>query len=758
MTCMIAIGVATACWGASSAPEGGLLVVPEFVGQQHIQRLLYLQPQEKLQLPCRLTGKDMVWQKLVGKQVEGRPLRYVRVWVKPEATGGAQILGRRTIEFRDMGVELHWPRITQRSVEYHGRTIQVPQRAEGPREKWGLVAKVRKAGTYAVGCDLGPAAKFSRRRVTWTAELHRWAYEPLAGLGDLSRPASHRFVVLYAVLDLQTTDAVAKEGEVVELTPTCQLREDTGPGAFMLYRVAALWQETKKSFVHAPAYPGTSYWAPTTNKSLRNPHLTLWLFPRKRYQVILVWIFGLEDGYGPLSTSALLRSRVLDYRSRENVIDFLAASSFGHSATRPEASGPVWQCAISPALTSIEPDGKISPVDKFAAELALWAGERPSDRAVPNSLDEAVSWDEELMWSGGARVALVGIVTGEIPPEQMTWYQRWVQRVHELGYKAAVAWNCVEVFPTDYTYKTRPYLLAKTADGKDIPAPSLGFHGAVLNWLCEDWQKWAGETAKQFLSKIGFDYIYLDWTPIDNVSYHYLLAPVSGTMVDYSRRTSLSTGNPGEFTHIAAAFRGRIFRFGNTEVRRFADYTAPPLGHGFFSWNRAMTESAGWVNAPYPTKAAAFERWCQMATMRMAYPGLASIWSDRTVSGVYCYLGEPGMRVMRTYADLVRRLEKESWGVCMDLPVTTSNGVPAYARLFFPTAWARGRFYLLVAADRDTTAKVSLPMIQDRYMVCDLLTMRIWSTQGDLQVEISHKDNLFYPSGGLRPLLVQRLR
>jgi hypothetical protein len=527
---------------------------------------------------------------------------------------------------------------------------------------------------------------------------------------------------------------------------------------FNLYRVAALWQEYKKAYIHVPAYPGTSYFGPVEDSSLRPPHLFLWLFPATRYQLVVVYVFGLEDGYGPLKTSSLLRARVIDFQAKDNIIEYLNPAPFAHSVRHAESSGPVWHCGIAPQFTRIEPDGKITPLDEFAASLALWAEGAATDRPAPTTLDEAVSWDEELMWSGGARIAYMGIITGEIPPDQVSWYQRWVQRVHELGYKAAVGWNCVEVFPHDYTYRTRPKLVMKTADGNDVRSPGLGFRGVMLNWLSDDWQKWAGETAKQLLVTIGFDYLCLDWTPIDNVHSHYLLAPVDGTMVDYATKASLSTGNPAELTHIANAFRGRILRFGDTNAKRFEEYVEPPVGHGFFSWNRAMTEGAGWTNHPYPTKAAAFERWCQMAAMRMAYVGVPSLWADPKVSGVCCYLGEPGMRVLRTYSDIVSRIEKESWGICMDLPATTSNGVPARARIFFPNGWARGRFYLLVGADRDTTVTVSVPLLEGRYMVADALTTRIWSTEGDLQVDINHADNLLYPDGGMRPLVLQRLR
>ncbi|MGD9519163.1 MAG: hypothetical protein AB7W28_06575 [Armatimonadota bacterium] len=748
-------GTALAAETETALPD---LIVPQMVGKQYVQSQLHLKLEEKVQLPCRVTGSDMVWQKLVGKQEQDQPPRYVRLWARPEADGGVQILGHRTIEFRDLGLELHWPQITQRQVQYAGTTVEVPQRAEGDREKWPLVAQVRRSSDYAIGCDLGSTGKFDKRRATWTAELHQWAYEPLAGLGDYSRPASHRFVAVYCVLDLMTTKGISPQGEPVELTPTCTLKEDTRQGIFNLYRVAALWQSRKRSYVHVPAYPGTAYFGPVIDKSQRSPHLFLWLFPETQYQVVIVYLFGLEDGFGPLKTSSLLRSQVIDYTSKQNIIEYLDASPFAHSVRHSESSGPVWHCGLVPNLTRIEPDGKITPLDQFASSLSLWVDGSPTDQLAPGTLDEAVSWDEELLWSGGARIAYLGIVTGEIAPDQIEWYQRWVQRVHELGYKAAVGWNCTEVFPNDFTYQKRPLLLMKTADGKDVPSPHLGFRGVMLNWLSDDWQKWAGETAKQLLTTIGFDYICLDWTPIDNVQDHYLLAPVDGTMADQKTRTSLSTGNPGEFSHIAAAFRGRILCFGDTEAQQFSNYTSAPMGHGFFSWNRAMTEGAGWTDQPYPTKAAAFERWCQMAALRMAYPGVPSLWADRGVTGAYCYLGQPGMRVLRTYADIVSRLEKESWGVCMDLPVMTTGGLGARARLFFTNGWGRGRFYLLVGADRDTTVTVPVPMLEGRYMVTDVLTMRIWSTEGPLQVEIDHKDNLFYPDGGLRPLVLQRLR
>ncbi|MBC7289086.1 MAG: hypothetical protein H5T86_13815, partial [Armatimonadetes bacterium] len=419
--------------------------------------------------------------------------------------------------------------------------------------------------------------------------------------------------------------------------------------------------------------------------------------------------------------------------------------------------GPIWHCGLDPNIARIDPDGHISPTDAFAPALRLWAGEPFAGQVVPQTLDEAVSWDEELMWSGGAQIALVGIVTGEIDPEQVEWFRRWVQRVHELGYKAAVAWNCIEVFPTDYAYKKRHDLVCQTADGKDVPSPGLAYRGVALDWLSREWEIWAGETAKQ-LADIGFDYIFLDWSPIDNVHYHHLLAPVDYTLVDWRRKASLCTGNPDFFSYLARKYPGRIFTFGDSGAKGFGDYLFAPVGHGYFAWNRAMTESAGWISRPRPTKAAAFERWCQMLAMRMAYPGVPSVWRDPGVTGVYCYLAEPGMQVLRAYSDLVRRLEKECWGLCMDLPCTTSNNVEAHARLFFPAGWARGRFYLLVAADRDTTATVSVPMLEGRYMVCDLTNMRTWSTEGPLTIPVGRDANMFYPTGGLRALVLQKLR
>ncbi len=756
--CAVSLAVAGfVAFSTALAASSDRLVAPTLVAPSKLQRQLYLHLDDRIQLPSRMSGDDMVWQKLIGKQTKEQPPRYVRIWIRPDGRGGAQILGRRSVEFEDIGVELHWPKISWASRDYRGMKVSVPQRSEGPREKWQLVGGARKRGKYTLGCDLGPTEKFSARRATWTAEFHRWRYDPLAGLGDWSRPARHDFVVLYCVLDLTTSDKLAAEGEPVEVFATCRLRQKQPAGVFLLYRVAAFWQDARKSYVHVPAYPGTAYWAPVEDKSLRPPHLFAWLFPKQRYQIILVYVVGLEDGFGGLKTSALLRSQIIEYKAEDNVIDFLNAEGFGHSIKHAETSGPVWDCGLSPNIVRVEPDGRIVPLDSFAPQLKLWVGQPPAGQPVPETLDEAVSWDEELMWSGGARIAYVGIITGEIPPDQQEWYRRWVERVHELGYKAAIGWNCTEIFPTDYTYKKHHNLVAQTADKKDVLSPHLGFKGVVLNWLSRDWQIWAGETARK-LADIGFDYIFLDWSPIDNVHYHYLLAPMDYSFVDWRTKTSLSVGNPAFFSYLANKYRGRIFLMGDSGARRFSDYLGAPVGQGYFAWNRAMTETAGWVNAPRPTKAAAFERWCQMAAMRMAYPGVPSMWRNPRITGVYCYLAEPGMRVLKIYSDVVRRMEKECWGLCMDLPCRTSNGVNAYARLFLPNAWARGRFYLLVAADRDTTVTVPLPMLEGRYMVCDVVNMRIWSAEGDLQVPVSHDANMFYPTGGLRALVLQRLR
>jgi hypothetical protein len=376
----------------------------------------------------------------------------------------------------------------------------------------------------------------------------------------------------------------------------------------------------------------------------------------------------------------------------------------------------------------------------------------------PKTLDEAVSWDEELMWSGGARTAYLGIITGEIAPDQLPFYQRWVQRVHDLGYKAGVGWNCAEVFTSDYTYTHRPQLVAKGLDGKDVSSPGLGFRGVMLDWLSTDWQKWASETAGQLLHAAGFDCIYLDWTPADEVHYHYLLAPVDGTLCDPRRKASLSTGNPWYFSWLAKEAPGRIFRFGDTEARDFGAYTGAPVGHGFFSWNRVMTESAGWAGSDSASKAMSFERWCQMAAMRMAYVGAPSLWADPGVTGVSCYLGQQGMKVLRTYSDIVARLDKECTGLSMDLPATATNGASPHVRMLLPKGWARGRAYVLIASDTDTDVTVDLPLISGRYMVCDIASGSIFSTQGPLKVSVNHKDNVLYPAGGLRPLLVQQLR
>ena len=43
-------------------------------------------------------------------------------------------------------------------------------------------------------------------------------------------------------------------------------------------------------------------------------------------------------------------------------------------------------------------------------------------------------------------------------------------------------------------------------------------------------------------------------------------------------------------------------------------------------------------------------------------------------------------------------------------------------------------------------------------MVCDAVSMSIWSAEGALKVSVSHDANLYYPDGGLRVLVLQRLR
>lgn len=772
----LALAVVLAGFGAVSSIAAPLLA-PEAVSRKLLQDQLYLRQTTQIRLSARLTGEELAWQQLMGKQERDRPLQYVRVWVRTDGRGGAQLFGQRAADLNNVGVELHWPQINYETVAVAGGGAQAfPRRAEGAREHWILTTHPKKSDQYAIGCDLGPAPKFSRRRVTWSAEYHEWHYEPPAGFGDLSRPADHRFIVLYALLEMSTDGSVNAAGEPVEITPTCTLDPQSAQEVFMLYRVEAFGQSTYWQLCTVPAYPGTAYWGPPASKSDREPHLFAWLFPKVDYKVLLVYVIGLNGGYEPLTTSELLRARILGCPAKEETVSRLDLSNLGHSS-RTAVTGPVWHCGLSPNLCRIDPDGAISPLETVAPALRLWVeGVRPG-QPQPQSLDEAVSWDEELMWAGGARIAYVGIITGEVPPDQMDFYRRWVQRVKALGYKAAVGWNCAEVFPSDYTYQKRPGLVAKTADGKDVPSPGLGFRGVMLDWLSMDWQKWAGDVAHQLLNDIGFDYVCLDWAPMDQTHYHHLLAPVDGTMADARRKTSLSTGNPWFFTWLAKEWAGRVFLMGDSEARDFDGYAGPPVGRGFFSWNRVMTESAGWMGGETATKALAFERWCQMAAMRMAYVGVPSFWSDPGITGVACYLGQPGVKVLRTYSDLVSRLEKECWGLAMDLPATpaaaagagagaeafpsalaTAPASQARVRVFLPRGWARGRLFVLAGADRDCTITINLPLISGRYMVCDLVTNDIWSGEGPLTIEISHKNNLLHPSGGLRPLLVQQLR
>ncbi len=734
------------------------LTPPQLVNPGLVQQQLYLHSETNDRIPARMTGTEMAWQKLVGPQPKGQPPRYLRLWVRPDATGGIQILGRRSIDFQDLGLELHWPTITYAPTQYNGRAIQAPKRAEGKRESWDIVAQPSRADTYSIGCDLGQQGKFLKRHVTWTADFREWRFDPATNLGVFTKPADHRYVVLWAVVDVTTDSTVNSAGEPVEFTPTFKLGPETQPDTFSLYRVDAFWQQPFQQFSHVPAYAGTSYWGPAAADE-RQPHLFAWLFPNVRYQIILTYILGAEDGVHPMMTSDLLKTQLIDYQSSVNAISYLEPGGFGHSQPPMEGAGPVWQCGLNPNLARIDPDGKMAPLDAFVPSMKLWVDtvEQPEDRTPPQTLDEAVSWDEEMMWSGGARTAYVGIITGEIPPDQVLWYQRWVQRVHELGYKAAVGWNCAEVFPTDYTYLHRPALVAKTADGNDVPSPGLGYKGVMLDWLSTDWQDFAHQTAKQLLDKVGFDYIYLDWAPMDEVHYHYLLTPVDGTMADCRRKVSLSTGVPGQFSWFGREYPRRFFIFGDTEAKSFATYTGAPVGHGYFSWNRPMTEAAGWMGDP-ATKAAAFERWCQMAAMRMAYVGVPSLWQDPGVTGASCYLGPTGMKILDKYSQIVGRVAKESWGVCTDLPVTTDNDVKAFARLFLPSAWSRGRFYLFVGADEDTVATVELPLLTGRYMVCDTASSEIWSGVGPITVPVDHTRNILYPAGGLRTLLIQQLR
>ena len=777
---VIALATLLALVGGVGA-EAGVLVAPEAVSPKLLQDQLYLRQTSQIQLSARHTGEELAWQQLMGKQERDKPLQYVRVWVRTDGRGGAQILGQRAADLSNVGVQLHWPQVHYEAVAVAGQGTQmIPHRTEGARENWILTTNPKKSDQYSIGCDLGPAPKFSRRRVTWSAEYHEWRYEPPAGFGDISRPADHRFLVLYALLEMTTDGSVNAAGEPVEIAPACALDPKSGREVFVLYRVEAFGQSPYWQLCTVPAYPGTAYWGPPANKGDREPHLFAWLFPKVDYKVLLVYVIGLEGGYEPLTTSQLFRARILHCPAKKEAVSRLDLSNFGHSS-RTAVTGPVWHCGLSPNLCRIDPDGAINPLESVVPALRLWVeGVRPN-LPQPKTLDEAVSWDEELMWAGGARIAYVGIITGEVPPDQMDFYRRWVQRVRALGYKAAVGWNCAEVFPSDYTYQKRPGLVARTADGKDVPSPGLGFRGVVLNWLSMDWQKWAGDVARQLLSDIGFDYVYLDWSPMDETHYHHLLAPVDGTMADVRRKTSLSTGNPWFFTWLAKEWPGRVFRMGDSQARDLQSYTAPPVGRGFFSWNRVMTESAGWMGGEAATKALAFERWCQMAAMRMAYVGVPSFWNDPGITGVACYLGQPGMKVLRAYSDVVSRLEKECWGLCMDLAASASTAAPgaeaaeggtvfsadfpspatpaaARVRVFWPTGWSRGRLFVLAASDRDCTITVNLPLISGRYMVCDLASSDIWSGEGPLTIEITHKNNLFHPSGGLRPLLVQQLR
>ncbi|MCX7597759.1 MAG: hypothetical protein N2512_02680 [Armatimonadetes bacterium] len=768
-------------FGAGEA-RAASLVAPEAVSARLIQDDLYLRRTAQIQLSARLVGDELAWQQLMGKQEKDRPPQYVRVWVRSDGRGGVQLLGRRAADLNNIGIDLHWPQITYEPLAVAGQGTQaLPRRAEGSREHWILTTNPKKSDNYAIGCDLGPAPKFTRRRVTWTAEYHQWQYDPPTGLGDLSKPAEHRFTVLYALLELSTDGSVNPAGEPVEITPTCDVDAKSAGEVFALYRVEAFGQSPYWQLCTVPAYPGTAYWGPPAGKGDRQPHLFVWLFPRVDYKILVVYVMGLNEGYEPLTTLALLQTRVLDCPAKEEKVSRLELGNLGHSS-RTAVTGPVWHCGLSPNLCRIDPDGAISPLDVVSASLYLWVdGVRPG-QAQPQSLDEAVSWDEELMWAGGARIAYVGVITGEVPPGQVDFYRRWVQRVKSLGYKAAVGWNCAEVFTDDYTYQKRPHLVAKTADGKDVVSPGLRFRGVILNWLSMDWQKWAADVARQFFNDIGFDYVCLDWAPINQTYRHHLLTPVDGTMADARRKTSLSTGNPWFFTWLAKEWPGRVFMMGDSQARDFQSYTAPPVGRGFFSWNRVMTESAGWLGGEAATKAMAFERWCQMAAMRMAYVGVPSFWTEPAITGVACYLGQPGMKVLRTYSDIVSRMEKECWGLCMDVPATmageaapgeavpgaTGEGFPsprttasapqAWVRVFLPRGWARGRLFVLAGSDRDCTLTVNLPLISGRYMVCDLATNDLWSAEGPLTIEISHKNNLLHPTGGLRPLLVQQLR
>lgn len=766
----------------SSGVRAAPLVAPEAVSARLLQDQLYLRQTAQIQLSARLVGEELAWQQLMGKQEKDRPLQYVRVWMRSDGRGGVQLLGRRAADLSNIGIDLHWPQISFEPVAVVGQGTQaLPRRAEGPRDHWILTTKPKKSDQYAIGCDLGPAPKFARRRVTWTAEYHQWRYEPPPGFGDLSKPAEHRFVVLYALVEMSTDGSVNPAGEPVEITPTCGLDPRSSGEVFALYRVDAFGQSTYWQLCTVPAYSGTAYWGPPSNKGDREPHLFAWLFPRVDYKVLVVYVLGLNEGYEPLTTSELLRTRVLDCPAKKEQVTRLALGNFGHSS-RTAVTGPVWHCGLRPDICRIDPDGAISPLEGLSEALHLWVeGVRPS-QAKPESLDEAVSWDEELMWAGGARIAYVGVITGEVPPDQTDFYRRWVQRVKSLGYKAAVGWNCAEVFPNDYTYQKRPHLVAKSSDGKDVGSPGLGFRGVMLNWLSMDWQRWAADVARRFFNDIGFDYVYLDWAPTDQAYYHHLLAPVDGTMADARRRTSLSTGNPWFFTWLAKEWPGRVFLMGDSQARDFQSYTAAPVGPGFFSWNRVMTESAGWLGGEAATKAMAFERWCQMAAMRMAHVGVPSFWTEPGITGVACYLGQSGMKVLRTYSDIVYRLEKECWGLCMDVPAAsaaeatagaveqeagvedfpsariTVSAPQAWVRVFLPRGWARGRLFVLAGSDRDCTLTVNLPLISGRYMVCDLATNDLWSAEGPLTVEISHKNNLLHPSGGLRPLLVQQIR
>ncbi len=748
------------CWAALAAGEQFL--VPQYVSHQLLRQQLYLRELRRENLRATPLRRALDWQ---NRYVHGKQKQLVHAWIRWRGAlgyGGAQILGSDPIEFEGLALEVSWPQVKWLQG---GAGMKALLAGEGRSELWPLAGPWQRVrgSRYSLRVDLGPAAGFSSRRITWTAHFVEYRYEPPeTGTPLCKGGADHRYVILAGNLELTTNGDIAP-GTPVKLRLRIRQRRPVRSG-FILSRVAAFWQSATKAFVHVPAYPGTSYWSPAP-KGLQEPYLLAWLFPKRAYKAVIIVILGFDRGPGPLSTESLLRAGLLDWRPAGDTTQVLSASAFGHSRGERSAMGPAWFTGLDSSFVDIGPSGAISPVRALADSLVLKSAMAPQSDPTPRSLEEAVSWDEELFAAVGGRIAYAGILTGGIDDAWAEWARLWVQRVHSRGFKAAVGWNCVEV-PMAMADETVKSLAVGDAERQPMPLATNGGPAvALVDWLSPAFERWAAGTIER-LRRIGFDYVLLDQMPIDApfaLAAETQDAPLyatAGTLPDAARQVSLSTGNPGFFSALAARMPGRVFAMASSDAVAFSQMDLPLLGPGAVVWNPSLTERSAWAPNPKLRKTIAFERWCQMAAFNLAFPGIRSDWLRSDVGGLFSYLGPGGMEILRRYTNLIGRMISDCSGLALELQARSSTGAPVYARAYLPEAWAEGRLYVVVASDQPTVAEIDLPTIapDSRYMVCDLLSLKITAGQGPLRVVLNPQDNIVSPFGAFRALVVQRLR